>query len=220
MKEADSEQARTGSSRQPQRRSVGRAVQSGLHRQIKTDVAYLENLAERLSDQTGLPLDLRAPSPSGVARARRWSRWPSGRGPGLHCGAPARSAGAGGAGRRTRSGHLEAGSATGSVPDLDPRSSSRGPCIRRLAPGCRRSMSGVHRQPPRPQLADLRPRSRSVRRMARSNTLDTTSIAPPTARPAGRLQWPRQGALCLALQLRFMPAHVAPCPDDGDNSKG
>jgi len=39
------------------RRSVGRAVQSGLHRQIKTDVSYLENLAERLSDQTGLPLD-------------------------------------------------------------------------------------------------------------------------------------------------------------------
>ena len=31
------------------RRSIGR---------IKTDVAYLENLAERLSDQTGLPLHL------------------------------------------------------------------------------------------------------------------------------------------------------------------
>jgi hypothetical protein len=40
------------------RRSIGRAVQSGLHRKIKTDVAYLENLAERLSDQTGLPLHL------------------------------------------------------------------------------------------------------------------------------------------------------------------
>ena len=53
--------------------------------------------------------------------------------------ATARSAGAGAAGRRTRSGHLEAGSATGSVPDLGPRSSSRRPCIRRLAPGCQRS---------------------------------------------------------------------------------
>ena len=28
------------------------------HHQIKTDVAYLENLAERLSNQTGLPLHL------------------------------------------------------------------------------------------------------------------------------------------------------------------
>ena len=40
------------------RRSVGRAVQAGLHRQIKTDASYLENLAGRLSDHIGLPLNL------------------------------------------------------------------------------------------------------------------------------------------------------------------
>jgi hypothetical protein len=40
------------------RRSVGRAVQSGLHRQIKTDASYLANLAESLSRQSGLPLNL------------------------------------------------------------------------------------------------------------------------------------------------------------------
>ena len=40
------------------RKSIGRAVNSAMHREIKSDAAYLANLAERLSRQSGLPLNL------------------------------------------------------------------------------------------------------------------------------------------------------------------
>jgi hypothetical protein len=40
------------------RKSIGRAVNSGMHREINSDAAYLANLAERLSGQIGLPLNL------------------------------------------------------------------------------------------------------------------------------------------------------------------
>jgi isopentenyl diphosphate isomerase/L-lactate dehydrogenase-like FMN-dependent dehydrogenase len=40
------------------RKSIGRAVNAGMNREIKTDAAYLANLAERLSDHIGLPLNL------------------------------------------------------------------------------------------------------------------------------------------------------------------
>jgi hypothetical protein len=40
------------------RKSIGRAVNSAMHREIKSDAAYLANLAERLSRQSGLPLSL------------------------------------------------------------------------------------------------------------------------------------------------------------------
>jgi hypothetical protein len=40
------------------RKSAGRALASNMNRKIKSEVAYLASLAERLSDQTGLPLDL------------------------------------------------------------------------------------------------------------------------------------------------------------------
>jgi hypothetical protein len=39
------------------RKSIGR-VNSALNREIKSDAAYLANLAERLSGQIGLPLNL------------------------------------------------------------------------------------------------------------------------------------------------------------------
>jgi hypothetical protein len=40
------------------RKSIGRAVNSAMNREIKSDAAYLANLAERLSGQIGLPLNL------------------------------------------------------------------------------------------------------------------------------------------------------------------
>jgi hypothetical protein len=40
------------------RKRIGRAVNSAMHREIKSDAAYLANLAERLSRQSGLPLNL------------------------------------------------------------------------------------------------------------------------------------------------------------------
>jgi hypothetical protein len=40
------------------RKSIGRAVNSSMSREMKSDAAYLANLAERLSGQIGLPLQL------------------------------------------------------------------------------------------------------------------------------------------------------------------
>jgi hypothetical protein len=40
------------------RKSIGRAVNAAMNREIKSDAAYLTNLAERLSGQIGLPLNL------------------------------------------------------------------------------------------------------------------------------------------------------------------
>jgi hypothetical protein len=37
---------------------IGRGVNSAISSEIKSDAAYLGNLAERLSGQIGLPLDL------------------------------------------------------------------------------------------------------------------------------------------------------------------
>ena len=43
------------------RKSIGRAVNSAMNREIKSDAAYLANLAQRLSRQSGLPLNLAHP---------------------------------------------------------------------------------------------------------------------------------------------------------------
>jgi hypothetical protein len=40
------------------RKSIARAVNAAMNREIKSDAAYLANLAERLSGQIGLPLNL------------------------------------------------------------------------------------------------------------------------------------------------------------------
>jgi hypothetical protein len=49
------------------RKSIGRAANSAMSPEIKSDAAYLANLAERLSGQIGLPLDLAHKRVMGVA---------------------------------------------------------------------------------------------------------------------------------------------------------